>query len=153
MNNLFRKIALSVMTAILTGSAFAVLPSIRNVSARQRHPWNGKVDIEYEVVGDIMTGLTAESAPGLVVLAEDVENGYVYPASKITGDTGIAEGVHKIVWDLDEQGFRIDLRKLKITISYRTDTYCIIDLSSGANATIYPVSYRGTVPEGGWSDE
>ena len=153
MNNLFRKIALSVMTAILTGSAFAVLPSIRNVSARQRHPWNGKVDIEYEVVGDIMTGLTAESAPGLVVLAEDVENGYVYPASKITGDTGIAEGVHKIVWDLDEQGFRIDLRKLKITVSYRTDTYCIIDLSSGANATIYPVSYRGTVPEGGWSDE
>ena len=57
MNNLFRKIALSVMTAILIESAFAVLPSIKNVSARQRHPWNGKVDIEYEVVGDIMTGL------------------------------------------------------------------------------------------------
>ena len=153
MNNLFRKIALSVMTAILTGSAFAVLPSIRNVSARQRHPWNGKVDIEYEVVGDIMTGLSAESAPGLVILAEDIENGYVYPASKLTGDTGIAEGVHKVVWDLDEQGFRIDLRKLKIKIAYRTDTYCVIDVSSGPNAWSYPVTYCGSIPEGGWTDE
>ena len=105
MNTLLKKIVLSVLGIVFAGSAFAVLPSIKNVSARQRHPWNGKVDIEYEVVGDIMTGLSAESAPGLVILAEDVENGYVYPASKLTGDTGIAEGVHKVVWDLDQQGF------------------------------------------------
>lgn len=153
MNYLIRKIALSFVVAIFAGSAFAALPSIKNVSARQRHPWNGKVDIEYEVVGDIMTGLSAESAPGLVILAEDTENGFVYPASELTGDTGIAEGVHKVVWDLDEQGFRIDLRKLKIKIAYRTDTYCVIDVSSGPNAWSYPVTYCGSIPEGGWTDE
>ena len=32
-------------------------------------------------------------------------------------------------------------------------TYCVIDLSAGADATSYPVSYLDAVPEGGWTDE
>ena len=34
-----------------------------------------------------------------------------------------------------------------------TATYCVIDLSAGADATSYPVSYLDAVPEGGWTDE
>ena len=30
--------------------------------------------------------------------------------------------------------------------------YCIVDLSGGANAASYPVSYLNSVPSGGWSD-
>ena len=32
-------------------------------------------------------------------------------------------------------------------------TYLVIDLSGGADATNYPVSYLASVPEGGWTDE
>ncbi len=153
MKSLIRKVFCSAITLALAGSTFAVLPSIRNVTAHQRHPWNGMVDITYEVVGDIMTGLPSDSAPGLVIWATDQDNGYVYPASELTGDTDVAEGFHRVVWNLDAQGVNIDLRRLRFTVEYRNDVYCIIDLSGGVNATTYPVSYRGTIPDGGWTKE
>ena len=31
--------------------------------------------------------------------------------------------------------------------------YCVIDLSDGASASSYPVSYLSDVPDGGWTDE
>ena len=31
--------------------------------------------------------------------------------------------------------------------------YCVVDISGGSNAEHYPVSYRDSVPEGGWGDE
>ena len=34
-----------------------------------------------------------------------------------------------------------------------TSLYCVIDLSGGANAASYPVSYFDDIPERGWSDE
>ena len=34
-----------------------------------------------------------------------------------------------------------------------TSTYCVIDLSAGADAASYPVTTLDTVPEGGWTDE
>jgi hypothetical protein len=32
------------------------------------------------------------------------------------------------------------------------DTYLVVDLSGGTNATSYPVSYLDAVPSGGWTD-
>lgn len=32
-------------------------------------------------------------------------------------------------------------------------TYCVVDLSGGADATSYPVTYLDSVPVGGWTDE
>ena len=38
--------------------------------------------------------------------------------------------------------------------TYRTDNlYMVVDLSEGANATSYPVTYLSQVPEGGWTEE
>ena len=31
----------------------AATPQIVNVTAQQRYPWNGKVDVTFEVVGDV----------------------------------------------------------------------------------------------------
>ena len=45
------------------------------------------------------------------------------------------------------------------TVAYMKKTpsplycYCVIDLSGGADAASYPVSYLADVPSGGWSDE
>ena len=34
-------------------AAIAATPTITGVTAQQRYPWNGKVDISYTVTGDI----------------------------------------------------------------------------------------------------
>lgn len=38
-------------------------------------------------------------------------------------------------------------------LSVRADTYLVIDLSEGPDATSYPVDYYDEVPEDGWTDE
>ena len=41
----------TVLTCVVSGA------EIRNVIAKQRYPWNGKVDIAYTVTGDLAAGL------------------------------------------------------------------------------------------------
>ena len=41
----------------------------------------------------------------------------------------------------------------KIPLTAENALYCVVDLSSGANAASYPVSYLSEIPAGGWSDE
>ena len=42
-----------VLVSVLVVKVFAEMPSITGVTAQQRYPWNGKVDISYTVTGDI----------------------------------------------------------------------------------------------------
>ena len=42
-----------VLVSVLVVNVFAEAPSITGVTAQQRYPWNGKVDISYTVTGDI----------------------------------------------------------------------------------------------------
>ena len=45
---------LVVVAATITSyTADAAAPTITGVTAQQRYPWNGKVDISYTVTGDI----------------------------------------------------------------------------------------------------
>ena len=50
--------------------AFAA-PTVSDVTARQRYPWNGMVDIDYTISGDA-TGLKIE------IGVEDRQNGKTY---------------------------------------------------------------------------
>ena len=51
-----RKLIMAVATLAAAICAFAAAPSISNVKAQQRYPWNGLVDIDYTITGDT-TGL------------------------------------------------------------------------------------------------
>ena len=130
---------------------------IRNVTAKQRWPWNGKVDLTYEVVGDIAAGLPEGAYAQLVVTATNRADGaiYVAAADALSGDIGSAVGRHQVVWDLSAQGLGFRSDDVVFTVGYEKQRcpYCVIDLSGGASASSYPVSYLTDIPSGGWTDE
>ncbi|MBP5511254.1 MAG: formylglycine-generating enzyme family protein [Kiritimatiellae bacterium] len=126
---------------------------IRNVRAVQRYPWNGKVDLSYEVVGEF----PEDTDRVFHVQATDKDSGTAYTASAsaLSGETGIAEGTHRVVWDLDAQGIDLHSTNVVFTVVYALPLplYLVIDLSGGASAASYPVSELLDVPSGGWTDE
>ena len=143
-------IAFAATTAQL---AFAA-PAITGVTAQQRYPWNGKVDITYSVSGDIAAAANAQAAiPLLKVTATDRDAGMTYTASSLSGDMGLGDGTHKCVWDMDAQGLTLKSTNVVFSVSCETTpaTYCVIDLSGGTNATVYPVTYLAVPPSGGFN--
>jgi len=137
---------------------FSILPppEIRNVTAKQRWPWNGKVDITYEVVGDIAAGLPEWNTPVLVVSATNRVAGTNYVADfvAISGDSGTEEGMHHVAWDLNVQGLEFMSDDVVFTVAYNYyPNYCVVDLSAGPSASSYPVLYIADIPPGGFTDE
>ena len=131
---------------------------IKNVVAKQRFPWNGKVDINFEVRGDVTVGLPNWDIVELSVIAKDSVTGEEWIAKTLTGDTGIEEGEHHVVWDMKADGlsFYSTNIKFKVVYSRKLDVskkYYVIDLSAGKDALKYPVTYLDDVPVGGWTDE
>ena len=133
-----------------------VSAEITDVTAKQRWPWNGKVDITYAVTGDLAAGLSPDTEIAFSVMVTNRVAGtyYVASAAALSGDTGMAEGAHHVVWDLNAQGIELNSDDVVLMVAYATvPRYCVIDLSGGANAASYPVSYVADVPSGGWTDE
>ena len=138
--------------------SYETLPvCIRKVRAKQRWPWNGKVDVSYGVVGDMAARLPEGAYAQLVVTATNRADGaiYVAAAEALSGDTGTAEGLHNVVWDLNAQGLEIVSDDVVFMVRYEEKPYlyCVVDLSAGATAASYPVSYLVDIPSGGWSDD
>ncbi len=145
--------ALCAVSALLATPSFAD-PAITGVTAQQRYPWNGKVDITYTVSGDIAAAANAQAAiPSLKVTATDRDTGTSYTATSLSGDTSLANGTHSIVWDMDAQGLTFVSTNVIFSVSCETTpaTYCVIDLSAGANASSYPVTYLASPPSGGFN--
>lgn len=144
-------IALTVMNV----SIFAATPQVKNVKAFQQYPW-GKVYISYEVVGNIATNESSWSPPFLWVTAKDISSGKTYGtvasgSPHLSGDTGTEIGLHRIIWDVGGQGVSISSNNTIFHIEYGDGLYMIIDLSSGSNASHYPVTYMATPPSTGFN--
>lgn len=140
-----------VLLTVLFATLFAdAAPYVTNVVAKQRYPWNGLVDVKYEIVGSTneISGYVHGS-----LKAEDRGTGQVYPARTFVKPLELSEGKHHAIWDMSADAevvatnvvFSVSIEKLAL--------YMVVDLSGGSNATSYPVSYLSRVPEGGWSDE
>lgn len=141
-----------IAIALLCNLASAA-PTISGVTAQQRYPWNGKVDISY-MASDVAShcknyGLVSS----LKVTATDKVANKTYTATKLSGDTALTDGTHKLVWDLDAQGLAIKSDNVVFNVACDTTeaTYCVIDLSAGENATSYPVTYLASEPSGGFN--
>ena len=138
--------------------AFAIralaIPTITDVTAQQRYPWNGKVDITYTVSGDIAAMAKEQGLiTSLKVTATDGDTGQSYTASSLSGDTDLADGTYSVVWDMGAQGLDFVSTNVVFSVSCETTpaTYCVIDLSAGANASSYPVTYLAEPPSGGFN--
>ena len=140
--------------AIVTSAFATATPQVKNVKAFQQSPW-GKVCISYEVEGDVAASAGSGKTPFLVIVAKDKTTGkmlFESDDSCLSGDTGAAAGAHKVVWDIEAQGTTINSANIMFTVMYCDELYLVADLSAGANASTYPISYLGSVPSGGWTD-
>lgn len=128
-----------------------------DLTASQQYTWNGKVNISYNIIGD----LAAEEAKngnlvtGIKISAIDRESNLTYIATKLTGDTGYAAGEHACVWDMNKQGITPKSTNFVFSITCETKdaSYCVIDLHEGSTADTYPVTCMDDIPDGSWSDE
>ena len=126
---------------------------VTGVKARQRWPWNGLVDIDYEILeGMDTTGLEVE-----ITVAAGGTN-WVAQTFLAGAEPSSAAGKHRATWDAaaDVAG-EIVASNLVATVAlvqFAPETlYGVIDLSKGTQAASYPFSYLAEVPEGGWGDD
>ncbi len=157
MNSKQSIVSIIVLAAIgMTSFASAAAPTITGVTAQQRYPWNGKVDISYTVTGDIAEEAKQQAVlTSLKVTATDRDANKTYTATQLSGDTALTAGTHAIVWDMDAEGFPLPFKSsnvvFKVSCETTPATYCVIDLSAGANASSYPVTYLAAPPSGGFN--
>ena len=120
---------------------------VKNVTAKYAWPWG--VYINYEVTGTIST-----NAPLIVTATDWTKNATYYAsASALSGGTGTAAGKHQLVWDLDKQGISLQSTNVNFSVMYDWPRYCVVDLSTGANATSYSVTYLDEPPSGGFNTD
>ena len=136
---------------------FTILPkpSVSNVTATVHEPWDGKVDLTFDVGGN-WSGLPGWNRPVLTITATDNETGsnYVAAASALSGATDAAAGVHSNVWDFAAQGIWFMSTNVTFAVTYaKLPDWCVIDLSGGSNATSYAVSYMDAEPAGGFNTD
>jgi len=92
------------VSMISVGLAAFADPSITEVKAVQRYPWNGKVDISYKASGVESAAKQNGWLTSLRVTATDKESGTIYTATSVTGDSSVVDGAHAVVWDMSAQG-------------------------------------------------
>ena len=146
----------TVLLTLIGVAVFAATPTITGVTAQQRYPWNGKVDISYTVTGDIAAEAKQSAVfTSLKVMAIDRVANTTNIATQLSGDTALTAGTHKFVWDMNAEGLTFKSSNVVFNVSCEMTpaTYCVIDLSAGANATSYPVTYLAEPPSGGFNVE
>ena len=76
-------------------------PVVSNVVARQRWPWNGYVDVDYEVGGS--TNLLADLMVQITFTASD---GRIWVATNFLAgaEPSAAPGAHRATWDTNAAG-------------------------------------------------
>ena len=134
-------------------AVIAAAPTITGVTAQQRYPWNGKVDIAYTVTGVAEEAKQQAVLTTLKVTAIDKVANTTNVATQLSGDLSLEDGTHAIVWDMNAEGLTFKSSNVVFNVSCEMTpaTYCVIDLSAGANATSYPVTYLAEPPSGGFN--
>ena len=131
-------------------AGFADAFTVTDVSARQRWPWNGLVDVDFTIGGASVADL----------FKVEVEATYDGGATKLYARTYLEEplrgpGFNRITWDLaaDYPELKVDDLQVAVTVTPLSraqmdsqNVYMVIDLSGGPNSTRYPVRYTTTAP-------
>lgn len=87
-------LAIFEMALMTAANALADL-SITDVSAKQRYPWNGLVDVTYTIVGDV----SSMTQPSIIMTATDENTGLTYLAQTFLSPPPMTEGTHTVTWN------------------------------------------------------
>lgn len=144
----------------LMGSVLALLavpavaaPTLKVDRVQQRYPWNGLVDIDYTVSGyeagmdpnDYTVAFSFEAVTNGVAVSKTPTSFETYASC----DLPRASGSYRVTWDSAADGCT-GLFATNVSFTgtlYRDATtaaeaaYMIVDVSSGASSTVYPVRY------------
>lgn len=129
--------------------------SVTGLDARQRYPWNGLVDIDYEVA--FQRGYGDEKA-WVAVSSLDVASEQTVPIRTLegAGATGpVSAGKHRLTWDLgtDAPGLVSDSFSVRMEAGMSDAPYWVVDMGEGADTASWPVETWEGEPVGGWDLE
>ncbi len=144
---------LATMFAAAALAAGATEVSVQNIVCAQRYPWNGMVDIDYEVVCD-----DPDADVWVYATGYDGDMNVSMAPRALTGDGAdgpVKPGTHRLTWTVtaDYPGFATTAFTVKMCALVGGAPYMVVDLSGGVDAISYPVTYLNHIPEGGWTDE
>lgn len=157
-----KKTVLTLAWACAASLALAdVSFEVKNVEAHQRYPWNGKVDIDFNLTSsDANADFKVE-----VECTDHVGNTNIVLKTIKLNDAGSAAtaftlkaGQYRLTWNADADMPNRKLPNVSFAVfaslvgASESASYLVIDLSGGASAASYPVSYLSSVPSGGWTD-
>ena len=130
-----KKISTMLAVLIIAISSEATI-IVSNVVCYQEYPWNGKIDIEYEVFG-------SENATNIWVLASgyDNESGKSVQMRSLSGDGidyPIKPGKHLMKWDAEKDMPGLESEGLSVSLrAFDAPLYMVVDLSGGVENITY----------------
>jgi len=127
--------------------------TVTNVVCQQRYPWNGLVDIDYEVLSSD-TNLEAS----IYASGYDRQNGKYVLMSTLTGEGAgnkVKPGKRHMIWNMTKDAPTLVSTNFTVNLQAVSGMapYLVVDLSGGPDVLCYPVAYMGAIPAGGWTDE
>ena len=145
-----KKVVVAVASAGLAVAAFADV-AVSNVVVQQRWPWNGKVDIDYEVFSDspddsvFVYPLGFENDRNIAIAPRTLTGEGVEPA--MVG-ARVKPGKHRMTWEMDKDEPTLHSSAFTITMhAVKGGMYLVVDLSGGPNAEKYPIRYSDVPPD------
>lgn len=130
-----------LMLVVLSAWCSFATPTISDVKVTPVAPWGMAID--YTVSGAV-SGDT-----NMTVCVTATGGGKSYLAKSLTGDTRCVNGAHRVMWNMAKDGITATVANGTVSVGFQA--YCVIDLSGGANAKSYPVSYLSSEPSGGFN--
>lgn len=152
---------LALVMTVICCQCLASSVYVSSVTARQRYPWNGKVDVEFELSStrsNVVVNLSAVNQADWTVLP--MNSFESIDGTHLTSPLIVHPGKNQIVWDAPADlpaGFKAQSLSIKVSavsgVTPQEKLFCVIDLSGGTAASTFPVYYLNAIPVGGWTDE
>ena len=151
---------LIALASVLAAVAAADAVTLEVSGARQRYPWNGKVDIDYSIVlseGEAPLDAASDRIEALAVDESDSPARtnvlHVFEPAVLP----LSAGSHRVTWDAKAEGLDFASGDFKVVLSvcHYAPKYLVIDVSAGKDALSYPVAYLDGTPTtpGGFNAE
>ena len=143
----------------MTNDVTVVMTSL---SAKQRYPWNGKVDIDFSFTSTIPNAYAFINFKAEYVNeAGETVNVPMKTFDQFTTAFCTNAGSYRVTWDSTADAPALTVTNLKYTVTANMAKYMVVDLSKGTSATAddpYLIFYYEDVPDfpgvekGKWDD-
>ena len=140
------------------GTAIDAMTTIPNVamtslSARQRYPWNGKVDIDFSFSCDIPGAYAFIQFDATYVDGSGVTNTVpMNTFDQVTLPWCTNAGTYRVTWDSTADVPGLQVTNLTYTVTANMAKYMVVNLETGAT-TYMQECPDPTRTDGGWTDE